>query len=117
MVLIENPTFSELDEAYRRYFTLGYLNTDIGSKFALISLTCFLTKQARVKTPEATPYDVLLKVIGGDTSSFDMEFLRAVAAICNDFMRNTTEFLTFDMKSSREMVIKIREILSTYLPF
>lgn len=117
MVMIENPTFEELDEVYKKHFTLGYLNTDLGSKFALISLVCFLTKQARVKTPNATPYQVLLKIIGENTSSYDMEFIKAVSAICNDFMRNTTEFLTFDMKSSREMVLKIREILNTYLPF
>lgn len=32
-------------------------------------------------------------------------------------MRNTTEFLTFDMKSSKEMVDKINEILDKELPW
>lgn len=117
MVIAENPTYQELSDFYFRYFSLGYLNTDIGSKFALISLTCFLTKQARLKNPDATPYQVLIKIVGDTPENKSWEFLKSLAVICNDFMKQTTSFLTFDMTTSRDMVLKIREILNTYLPF
>ena len=37
--------------------------------------------------------------------------------ICEDFMLHTTNFLTFDLKTSKDMINKIKEILSTWLPF
>lgn len=117
MVITEKPTYQELSEVYAKYFSLGYLNTDIGSKFALISLVCFLTKQARLKNPEATPYQVLMKIIGDTPENKSWDFIKSLSIICEDFLKQTTDFLTFDLKTSREMVLKIREILDTYLPF
>lgn len=105
----------ELSGIYREYFSLGNVACDIGSKFALISLVCFLTKQARSKNPDATTYQVIKKVRG--TSCNSETLLLGLATICNDFMKNTTEFLTFDMKTSKDMVNKINEILNKELPF
>lgn len=110
------PTLNDLRDYYQRYFTLGCLATDIGNKFALISLICFLTKQARVKTPTATCEQVIRKIVG-DSNSNSAGLLKALSVICEDFMRNTSEFMTFNFKSSKEMVSKIKEILNTELPF
>lgn len=110
------PTLEELSAYYREHLTLGCLATDIGSKFALISLICFLTKQARKNKPDATCAQVIKKIVG-DSSSNSKGLLKAVAVICEDYMRNTTEFLTFNLKSSKEMVDKIKEILHCELPF
>lgn len=112
------PTYSELEEYYRRYYSLSYLNTTIENKFGLISLVCFLTQQARKKNPDATCYQVIMKVVGNE--KFDkgrMEFLRGLSIVCDDFMKHTTEFMTFDLKSSKAMIAKIKEILETWLPF
>ena len=111
------PTYKELEDYYREYFSLGNLNCDLGSKFALISLICFLTKQARQKNPDATCYLVIMKIINNNESSYDMKFIRGLSVVCTDLMKHCNEFLTFDMKSSKEMVVKIKEILNTYLPF
>ena len=40
----EYPTFKQLSNLYKKYFTLGYINADINLKFALISLI-FDTKE------------------------------------------------------------------------
>lgn len=117
MVIIEKPTYQELSDIYSKYFSLGYLNTDTGSKFALISLTCFLTRQARLKNPDATPYQVLMKIIGDTPENKSWEFVKSISIICDDFMKQTSDFLTFEMSTSRDMVLKIREILNAYLPF
>ena len=111
------PTLNDLREYYKDYFSLGCLACDIGTKFALISLICFLTKQARNKTPNATTWQVIQKVRKGKESHNSERILRGLAVICDDFMRNTTEFLIFDMKSSKEMVDKINEILDKELPW
>lgn len=111
------PSYQELETYYKEYFSLGCLSCDIGSKFALISLVCFLTKQARVKSPDATCYQVIMKIINDEASSHDMKFIRGLSIICDDMMKNCNEYLTFDMKSAQQMVAKIKEILHTWLPF
>ena len=92
------PTMNDLKEYYKQYFSLGCLACDIGTKFALISLICFLTKQARNKTPNATTWQVIQKIRQGKESHNSEGLLKGLAVICDDFMRNTTEFLTFDLK-------------------
>jgi hypothetical protein len=111
------PTYTELKEYYEKYFSLGGLCTDIGNKFALVSLICFLTSQARKKSPDANCYQVIMKVIDKKEHKYNMDFIKGLSIICDDLMLNTSEFLTFDMKSSKEMVNKILEILNTWVPF
>lgn len=112
-----DETIDSLKEYYRDHFTLGCLACDIGSKFALISLICFLTKQARVKNPKATTLQVIQKVRQGKESHNSRALIMGLAVICDDFMRNTTEFLTFGMKTAKDMVTKINEILDGELPW
>ena len=108
------PSYHDLENYYREYYSLGNLNCDIVSKFALISLICFLTKQARIKNPDATCYLVIMKIIDGEESQHDLNFIRGLSVVCTDMMKHCNEFLTFDMTTSKEMVKKIKEILHTY---
>lgn len=112
------PSFSELEDTYEEFFSLSYLNTTLENKFGLISLICFLTKQARKNNPDATCYQVIMKVTK-DTAfdKYRMKFIRGLAIVCEDFMKNTVDFMTFDLKSSKEMIKKINEILDTWMPF
>lgn len=112
------PTYKELQAEYRKRYSLGYLNTTIENKFGLISLICFLTKQARKKTPDANCYQVLMKITKERPISehFD-NFIKGLSIVCTDFMEQTTEFMTFDMKTSKEMINKINEVLDTWRPF
>ena len=112
------PTYSELEEYYNKYFSLSFLNTTIENKFGLISLICFLTQQARKKNPDATCYQVIMKIVGDEiTDKYRLQFLRGLSIVCNDFMKHTTSYLTFDLKTSKEMVSYIKNIIDTWLPF
>lgn len=116
------PTFDQLNELYQKYFSLRNVDVTIDNKFGLISLICFLTKQARVKKPDATCLQVLEKV-NAPTKDDPFSacpnnlFIRGLAIICEDYMQTKGDFMTFGMKSSKEMIAKIREILGTELPF
>lgn len=112
------PTYKELEDYYAKYFSLGCLNTTLENKFGLISLICFLTKQARKNNPDATCYQVIKKVVK-DTgfNKYQEEFLRGLSIICGDFMIQTSDFITFDLKSTKEIVEKINEIMNTWMPF
>lgn len=111
------PNYEELETNYAKYFSLAGLACDISNKFALVSLICFLTKQARIKSPDATCYQVIMKIIDNEVSQHDMQFIRGLSIVCSDLMKHCNDFLTFDMKSSKEMVNKIKEVLNTWLPF
>lgn len=111
------PSYKDLEQYYKEYFSLEGLQCDLSNKFALISLICFLTKQARQKNPDVTCYQVIMKIIDGEESQHNMKFIRGLSIVCNDIMKHSNEFLTFDLKTSKSMVNKIKEILSTWLPF
>ena len=111
------PSYRDLLGVYGYYFTLGNLNTDIGSKFALISLICYLTSKVRKKNPKATCLQVINKIIEKDKAKHDERFIQGLSIVCEDFMRNTSEFLTFELKTQKEIISKIKEILNTWLPF
>ncbi len=111
------PSYRDLSAVYAYYFTLGNLNTDIGSKFALISLICYLTHKVRQKNPKVTCLQVINKIIEKDKIKRDERFIQGLSIICEDFMRNTTEYLTFDLKTQKAIISKIKEIMDTWLPF
>lgn len=111
------PSYRDLSAVYAYYFTLGNLNTDIGSKFALISLICYLTFRVRKKNPKATCLQVINKITEKDKAKHDEKFIQGLSIICEDFMRNTSEFLTFELKTQKEIISKIKEIMNTWLPF
>lgn len=113
------PTYEELRIEYRKRYSLGNLHTSFENKVGLISLVCFLTQQARKKNPDATCYQVLMKVIENRQpySELFLERIKGLSIICSDFLENTTNFLTFDLKTSKDIVNKINEILDTWMPF
>lgn len=111
------PTLTDLRSTYNKYFTLAYLNVSPENKFALISLICFLTKQARIKNPDATVEQVIQKIKGNDQDN-SQELLDAITIICEDYLKDKdAKFPIFGAKSAAEIVDKIKEILMSEMPF
>lgn len=104
----------ELKDFYSLYYSLGYLNTDINTKFGLIAMICHVTQ----KIQEKKPYITLEQVIDKLTKDLDLpeRFIVGLGIVCEDFMYGCKEFPTFGIKD-KDMPAKIRSILNTYLPF
>lgn len=117
MLPLDGFSYSELQNIYDRYFSMSYLNTDIGSKFALISLICYLTHKLKLNKPEVTCYKVIMKIIEKESHMYNETFINGLSIVCEDYLKQTSEFLTFDLKTKSEMVAKVREILKTWVPF
>jgi hypothetical protein len=113
MDIIKNPPYTELQHIYNEYFSLGYLNTDITSKFALISLTGYLVYRIKQKKPDITSYVILKKIIGDELPE---DFIKGVAVVVDDFSYGCKEFPTFNIED-KKIPAKIKEILSSYVPF
>ena len=106
--------YNELKSFYGKNFSLGYLNTDIQKKFALISLVCEVTKLAKEKNPDANHYIILQKI--SEDLSLPDDFIIGLSIICEDFAYGCKEFITFGLKP-KEYISNIKSILSTYVPF
>lgn len=113
MDIITTPPFEEMQRIYGKYFSLGYLNCDINTKFALISLICYLTHKLKEKKPDVTPYKIIRKIMG-DTIPED--FIKGLAVICSDFEYGCNTFPTFGIED-KQIPKKIKDILSEWLPF
>lgn len=105
-------------EIYKNTFTFGYIDADLNTKFALISLVALTSYKLRDKNPSLTTLDILLKITGQtkDYSAF-YHFLESLAIIVEDFSYGCTKFESFGLKTSSEIINKIKEILNKWHPF
>lgn len=110
---MKNLSYKELKDFYFDNFSLGHLNTDINSKFALISLICYLTEKLKSKSPNVSYYQVVYKLAHGVIPE---EAINGLSIVCSDFSYGCTSFPTFGIPD-KEIPSKIREILSQWLPF
>jgi len=113
-------SFKELDDFYTENFNIGYLNsnsetrTPFENRLVLISLICEITYKTKLKNPDITHYQVIMKL--SDKLGLPENFIWALSIICKNFSYNCTEFPTFGLKG-QDKIKEIRTILSTYLPF
>lgn len=113
MDIIETPPYAEMQRIYSRYFSLGFLNKDLNTKFALISLIGYLTDKVKSKRPDTTHYQIIRKIAGNDVEE---DFVKGLAVVCSDFAYGCKEFPTFGIED-KNIPAKIKEILSDRLPF
>lgn len=113
MDIIKTPPYNDLKEIYNKYFSLGFLNVDINSKFALISLVGFLVDKLKQKKPDVTPYQVIKKIIGDDIPE---DFIKGLSVIIEDFSYGCKTFPTFGIQP-KEIPNTIKKILKDYIPF
>ena len=113
MDIITTPSYQDMQRLYNRYFSLGYLNTDINMKFALISLIGYLTFKLKQKKPDITSYQIIRKIVG---NSLPEDFIKSLAVVTDDFSYSCKEFPTFGIED-KKIPAKIKEILSNYMPF
>lgn len=96
---------------------LHRLVAPIDNKFALISLLCFISYQAKKKQPKWKVIDTLEKIRPNLWSRNSRDFIELLCQLCDDFMFNQTEFQTFDFKNYNDMIKTINSILDLELPF
>lgn len=113
MDIITTPPYQDMQRLYNRYYSLGRLDTDINTKFALISLVGYLAFKLKQKKPDVTPYQIIRKIVGDNLPE---DFIKGVAVVVDDFSYSCKSFPTFGI-SDKDIPNKIKEILSTHVPF
>ena len=107
-------TYKQLEAIFTKYFNLGAIASDINTKFALISLICFITTSMKKKNPDVTYYKVVNKLCEG-TGTTENE-IKGLAIMCESFAYECTEFPTFNIKP-KDMPKTVKDILNKRLPF
>lgn len=107
-------TFKEKAAFYNEHFSIGYINSDINEKLALISLIGYAVKKVREKNPDATFCQVVYKIASG--MGIPEDFLDTISIIAEDFSYGCTDFPKFGLKD-KEIIPKIKEIFNKYVPF
>ena len=104
----------KLKTVYGKYFSLGYLNTDINTKFALISLVNYITAKLNKPNKPVTQLAVLNKI--NSDLKLPQEFIDGLSIVCEDFAYGCKTFPPFGLED-KKMVATIKNILDKYVPF
>ena len=113
MDIITTPPYEEMQAIYNKYFSLNFMGKDINNKFALISLTCYITNKIKKTKPDWTHWSTLYEINKGTVPE---DFLKGLAVICSDFGYGCDSFPTFGI-DDKKIPAKIKELLENYVPF
>lgn len=109
-------SFEKTLTIYQKFFSLHFLNTNLGDKLAVVAITCYLTNELKKKNNDITCYDILLKV-GKDFDEVSKNtFLKSLGAVCQDFMYGVKDFPDFGVKV-KDMPKQLKKLLDSYVPF
>lgn len=112
-------SFNELRDFYADNFSLGYINSghnrsSIEERFVLISLICYITYKSKLKNPDTTHYQIIMKL--SKNLGLSDTFLKGLAIVCEDFSYQCTDFPVFGLKGN-DIIKEVVSILKSYLPF
>jgi len=111
--------FKEKKSYFFSNYSLGAISgNSINDKLILISLLSFVYFKMKEKTPTVTVLDILKSITKQkqDDSSY-YQMIESLAIIVEDFCYGCSVADNCGLKSSQEIINKIKEILGQWLPF
>lgn len=113
--------FNELKKFYSENFSLGYLNpssenghSTFERRLILISLIDYITYKSKLKNPDTTYYEIIMKL--SKNLGLPDEFIKGLAIVCEDFAYSCSDFPTFGLKG-QDIIKECISILKSYIPF
>lgn len=113
-------SFEEKSRIYTIVYGFGTISSiNITDKLVLISLIGLSSYKLKEKNPDMTTLDFLITITKADKKkdAHFYNFLENLSILVDDLSYATKKFDTCGMKSSTEIINKIKEILETWLPF
>ena len=114
----EGLTYEQRRDLHVRYFSLGSIGKNLNDKLILISLLSLTYMKMKVKKPDITLLDILKSITkqAPDNSSF-YQMLESLSIVVEDYSYGCSEADSCGLNSSQDIINKIKEILSSWLPF
>lgn len=116
---LNDTTYVEKKDVYSYSFSLGTFSSDnVNDKLILISLVSLMYIKLRAKNRNITPLDILLKITKqeADDSGY-YQMLENLAIMVEELSYECKKADSCGLKSSEEIINKIKEILSAWIPF
>lgn len=113
-------SYEEKCKFYATHFSSGANSTTrIKDKLILIGLICFVTHKMREKDGSVTVKSVIEKIINKPLMNMNgfEEYLLGLSVVCEDMLYGCKEFDTFGLKTSQDIIDKIRALLNEWMPF
>lgn len=118
--LMDKMDYFEKKEIFEKYYSLGALNgiTNVNDKLILISLVSLTYLKMKEKDSQITPIAILMKIMNQskDGSAF-YQMLEGLGIIVEDLSYSCNTADACGLKTSQEIINKIKDILNTWLPF
>ncbi len=111
--------FKEKKDYFFSNYSLGAISgNSINDKLILISLVSYVHFKMRETNPSVTVLDILKSITKqkADNSSY-YQMIESLAIIVEDFCYGCSIADNCGLKSSQEIINKIKEILGQWLPF
>lgn len=115
----EEISYGEKKKLFSKFFSTGFLSVDLNDKLVLISLIALVSKKMKQKNANLTTLDVLYKImnIKPDKKDYFCEFLESLSILVDDLAYESTKLDSCGLKSSEEIIKKIRFLLNMWAPF
>lgn len=117
--ILQNMTYDEKRDVFSKIFSFGSFSSDtVNDKLILVSLLSLLFIKMQEKNSRITPLDILLKITKqeADNSAY-FQMLETLAIITEEFSYQCKTSSSYGLKSSQEIINKIKTILSAWTPF
>jgi hypothetical protein len=115
----ESLTYEEKKDIYLKEFSLGNFHSkNVNEKLILVSLLSVVYIKMKEKNQNITPLEILISITKqkSDNSSF-YQMLESLSILVEDFCYDCDKSESFGLKTSQEIINKIKEILNTWMPF
>lgn len=113
-------SYEKKRELYSDVFSLGVLNNarTVNDKLVLFSLVSLTYLKMKEKNPKITVLEILLSITQQkQDQSYFYYFLEALAILVEELTFEAKEADSCGLKSSKEIINKIKEILNSWTPF
>ena len=113
-------SYEDKRDVHSRVFSIGVLNgiISVNDKLILLSLISLMYLKLREKNPDVTPLKILMQITGQRKDNSHFYFmLEGLSILVEDLCDKCNVADSCGLKTSQEIVSKIKEILNTWLPF
>lgn len=115
---IKKLDYKDKHQIYQNLFSTGYLSLKLNDKLILISLIALAHQKLKVKSPDLTIFTFLIKLTNTSEENTSFRaFLEALSFLVEDLTYGTKVFDSCGLKTSQEIITKIKELLAQWLPF
>lgn len=115
----ENVDYNYKKKLHTGMFSVGVMgNGNVNDKLILISLLSLTYLRMKEKKPDITVIEILKSITKqpADNSSY-YQMLEALSILVEDLCYNCNTADSCGLKTSQEIINKIKEILNTWIPF